>query len=355
MGYKEEEIKKLNLKYFNGKESETYAFLMVPKAILYDKEYEGLKLSEILIYSSLLERMKLGGNISGHDELGRAYVYCSLDMAQQFGHCKRSSAITALKSLEARGMIEKDTRCPGSVSRFYVKNFLINDMQKFKKQTSGAIDKKRILESAGSSDVDNFEPVQNLNYGVQNLDGGSVNFESKPVQNLDPYNNKNIKNINNNLIPIYPSKSNKQRVDGIGLDEDAWAYRECVDENIETEVLCKNYPHDAGTIRGIADLMVDVLTSSKEKMVIGGEERSTNVVKGRFMKLTRFHIEDVLDNWNKLTEPPVNPRQYLLAMLYNVSTTADAQFTAVLNRDARSNFQDLKKIDNTDCDDYMEG
>ena len=355
MGYKEEEIKKLNLKYFNGKESETYAFLMVPKAILYDKEYEGLKLSEILIYSSLLERMKMGGNISGHDELGRAYVYCSLEMAQQFGHCKRSSAITALKSLEARGMIEKDTRCPGSVSRFYVKNFLINDMQKYKKQTSGAIDKKRILESAGPSDVDNFTPVQNLNYGVQNLDGGSVNFESKPVQNLDPYNNKNIKNNNKNLIPIYPGNSNKHRDDRIGLDEDAWAYRECVDENIETEILCKNYPHDEGTIRGIADLMVDVLTSSKEKMVIGGEERSTNVVKGRFMKLTRFHIEDVIDNWNKLAEPPINPRQYLLAMLYNVSTTADAQFRAEYNKGARNNFQKTEDTDYSDNDEYMEG
>lgn len=64
------------------------------------------------------------------------------------------------------------------------------------------------------------------------------------------------------------------------MDEDAWAYRECVDENIETEALCQNYPRNEGIIRGIADLMVDVLTSSKEKMVIGGEERSTNVVKG---------------------------------------------------------------------------
>jgi hypothetical protein len=139
------------------------------------------------------------------------------------------------------------------------------------------------------------------------------------------------------------------------LDEDAWAYRECVNENIETEALCQNYPHDEGTIRGIVDLMVDVLTSSKEKMIIGGEERSTNVVKGRFMKLTRFHIEDVLDNWHKLTEPPINPRQYLMAMLYNVSTTADAQCTAVFNRDARNNFQDSEKTNNTDDEEYMEG
>ncbi|MDD6197444.1 MAG: DUF6017 domain-containing protein [[Clostridium] aminophilum] len=88
-------------------------------------------------------------------------------------------------------------------------------------------------------------------------------------------------------------------------------------------------------------------------MVIGGEERSTNVVKGRFMKLTRFHIEDVLDNWNKLAEPPINPRQYLLAMLYNVSTTADAQFKAVINKDARNNFRS-EEANNTDFDEYME-
>ena len=195
MGYKDEEIKKLNLKYYNGKESDTYAFLMVPKAILYDPEYEGLTLSEILIYSSLLELMKYVGEQSGHDELGRVYVYCSLDKAQKYGHCKRSTAVTALKNLEARGMIEKDTRFPGSISRFYVKNFLIEDAQKYKKQTSGIIPKARILESTGSVGTEFGTPVQILNHGVQNLDGGSSEFESEPVQNLDPYNNKNIKKI----------------------------------------------------------------------------------------------------------------------------------------------------------------
>lgn len=73
------------------------------------------------------------------------------------------------------------------------------------------------------------------------------------------------------------------------------------------------------------------------------------------MKLTKFHIEDVLDNWNKLSEPPINPRQYLLAMLYNVSTMADAQFKAVINRDARSNFRNTEETNNTENDEYMEG
>ena len=139
------------------------------------------------------------------------------------------------------------------------------------------------------------------------------------------------------------------------LDEDAWACRECVDVTIETDALCQNYTHAEGAIRGIVDLMVDFLTSFREKMVIGGEEQSTNVVKDRLMKLTRFHIDDVIDNWNKLAELPINPRQYLLAMLYNVSTTADFQFTAVLNRDARSNFRDSKEADNTAYYKYIEG
>ena len=97
--------------------------------------------------------------------------------------------------------------------------------------------------------------------------------------------------------------------------------------------MCHNYPDDAGIINGIVDLIVDKLTSAKDEIIVCGEPRSANSVKGRLMKLNRFHIEYVLDCWNRLAEPPRKPDQYLLAMLYNASTTSDAQLKAELNRD----------------------
>lgn len=124
-----------------------------------------------------------------------------------------------------------------------------------------------------------------------------------------------------------------EKSDGIGCDEDERAYRDVIEENINAEALCHNYPDDAGIINGIVDLIVDKLTSAKDEIIVCGEPRSANSVKGRLMKLNRFHIEYVLDCWNRLAEPPRKPDQYLLAMLYNASTTSDAQLKAELNRD----------------------
>ena len=152
---------------------------------------------------------------------------------------------------------------------------------------------------------------------------------------------------------IYTESHLVREEDRTGIEQER-ACREYVRENAYIDVLCERYPNDAGKIRGIEDLIVDVLTSTKEKIIVGGEERDSNVVKGRFMKLTMFQIEDVLGNINRLTEVPKNPRQYILAMLYNVSSTADARIQAQVNHDMRYGFRKAED-EIKDYDNCMEG
>ena len=118
-----------------------------------------------------------------------------------------------------------------------------------------------------------------------------------------------------------------------------------------TDSLCEMYPAEEAQIRGLEDLIVDVLTSTRSKLIIAGDERGIDSVKSRFMKLTRFHLETVLVNWKNLTKKPANTRQYLLAMLYNVSTTADAELQAQINEDMASGIWTKK----SDFEELMEG
>lgn len=140
-------------------------------------------------------------------------------------------------------------------------------------------------------------------------------------------------------------------MDGIRLDLDEKASRLIVREGIGTDSFCEMYPNDEAQIRGLEDLIVDVLTSTRQKITIGGDERGIYSVKRRFMKLTRFHLETVLANWNNLTKKPTNPRQYQLAMFFNVSTTAEAEFKAQINEDMASGIWTKKD----DFEELMEG
>jgi len=97
-----------------------------------------------------------------------------------------------------------------------------------------------------------------------------------------------------NLIHIYPSNSMDMQMDGMRSDDEA-ATRLYVREDIGTDEICKAYPHWESKVRGLEDLIVDVLTSKRRTITIAGEERELNVVKGRFMKLNRFQLETVMD------------------------------------------------------------
>ena len=144
-------------------------------------------------------------------------------------------------------------------------------------------------------------------------------------------------------------------MDGMRLDDEA-ATRLYVREDIGTDEICNAYPHWESKVRGLEDLIVDVLTSKRRMITIAGEARELNVVKGRFMKLNRLQLETVIDNWSRLKTTPKNSRAYLLAMLFNVSATADMQFEAECNEGAQSNYQhgDIN-YDDTEYDEYMEG
>jgi hypothetical protein len=86
-------------------------------------------------------------------------------------------------------------------------------------------------------------------------------------------------------------------------------------------------------------------------MKVAGEDRPTNMVKGRLMRLTSSKLETVIGKWGELTKRPHNSRAYLLAMLYNVSITADAEFEAKIQEDQVSNFT----VTRDDFDGLMEG
>ncbi|WP_026528293.1 DUF6017 domain-containing protein [Butyrivibrio sp. VCD2006] len=336
---------RLDLNYFYGPESDQFNFIRMPKALFFDPVYRDIVgFEEAVVYSLLLDRMNLSLKNGWYDELGRAYVHCSIDTIMEFARCKKNKAGEILKNLDAIGLIDK-VLIPGRGLKIYVKNFIPKNGQEFEKQTlekeqepiSELIEGCKEAIDGPQMPNDSDEPVYFSNDPVD-FSNRPVDFSNDPA----PKNNQGVvyfSNTNNNKINNtnnINTKSNQTlSVVGSenGCDEDEMGYAEIIRENIDLDMLLERYPYDKDFIQGLYDLILETVLCKSETIVVASNEYSTNFVKAKFLKLNYMHIEYIMDSWSKNTEKPRNVKKYLLAALFNAPSTMDACIQAEVNHD----------------------
>ena len=168
----------------------------------------------------------------------------------------------------------------------------------------------------------NFSDQKNLQVKTRNNFGSGL--VKSPVQdsyNLRPNYTNNNNTEFNNTNPI------------LSADEERMGYEAYLDEQLGIEALKADYPYDTGILDGIRELILDVICSKKKTIVIAGDEKPVNVVKGRFMKLDMEHIRYVMNCLQESTAKIRNIKQYLLAALYNAPATIDSYYRAEVSHD----------------------
>ncbi len=154
--------------------------------------------------------------------------------------------------------------------------------------------------------------------------------------------NTNIPNTNilNNYIISNPilSNPNDNTGKGIGLDKtkEREVYQDLVYENIDYDILVQEPRIDQGMLNEIAELIVDIVCSSKKTIRISGDHYPTETVKSRFMRLDSSHIEYVIDCMKNNTTYVRNIKQYLLAALYNAPVTINSYYSSLVSHDLHS-------------------
>ena len=338
----------MKFEYFNGREPISNSYMAIPKCFHSDPVLNKVSVNARYLYALLLDRMKLSAINNMVDKEGKTYVFYDWEDVHEATGLSKNTVYKLFDELDSEkgiGLIERVKMGQGKPSRIYVMRIVEAehnvDANESENQKLEKAHKFTICDSSQKEDVSEY---QELNRRGQNRDLEVTGLGSPEYQELGRNknninkNNINKNNYNNNLIRIYPSNNIAPKMDGMRSDAEETATRAYVREEIGTDVLCERFPEDEGIIRGIEDLLVDVLTSNRSKIWIGSEEREINSVKGRFMKLDNMLIEDVVASWKNLTEVPKNPRAYLLTMLYNVSTTHVAQITAEVNHGMRYGF-----------------
>ncbi len=360
--------------YFYGKESDMMSFYRIPKLLITDPYFEDLDNEAKLMYGLLLDRMSLSAKNGWYDNQRRVYIIYGQKKLMQDLHRGRNKVYDMLNALEKIGLIEREKDKKYNPDKIYVKMFI--DQESERKPRKNAVSeiqtpakKNNTVRITGPS-VKKEELCENDMFEMQTSQADSVfenqTYEASPCTDFkhDMFDSQTYACTENKHAHVCNSNTNYTEINktdysytesypicaGDEMEQDD--YREIVSRNIETDRICKDFPDDEEKIRGIESLIVDIVSSSRDSMVIGSEERDMDDIRERFLGLKRFHIEDVIANWDKLTRVPKNPRAYLLTMLYNSPTTADAQMRVQVNHDmayhnrgkATINYEELEEL-----------
>ena len=98
-------------------------------------------------------------------------------------------------------------------------------------------------------------------------------------------------------------------------------YCAIIKENICFDILCLDHPGEREMLEGIVELLAETVCSKSAYIHIAGQELPREVVRSRFLKLDKSHIEYILTSFSKNTVKVRNMKAYLLASLYNAPVT----------------------------------
>ena len=308
---------RIKLSYFYGKEAEQYSFYKIPKLLFTDDHFKKISVEAKVLYGLMLDRMSLSVKNQWMDEEGRAYIYYSLEDIMDALGCSNKKAISIMKELDMDagiGLIEKKRQGQGKPTMIYLKQFMIQDVQKCRNYTSE--------EKSFVSEVKNLHILK-----CKNAMSRSEENTCLEVKNI--HTNKN--NINNTELSNTESNHIISGNDGIGFDVEG--YTEIIKENIELDILLERYPYDRELLTGIFDLILETVLCKNKSIVVASSEYPAELVRSKFLKLNMFHVEYAMDCMRKNTSKIHNIKKYLLAALFNAPSTISGYYQAEVNHD----------------------
>lgn len=122
----------VNFSYFYGEESEQFSYFRIPRLLVRSKKFKTLSTDAKLLYGLMLDRMGLSAKHGWYDDLGRVYIYYTLDEIQTDLMCGHNKAVRLLAELDTGktgfGLIERVKQGQGRPAKIYVKKFATTDV-----------------------------------------------------------------------------------------------------------------------------------------------------------------------------------------------------------------------------------
>lgn len=364
--------------YYTGAQAEQFSFIRIPKLLLLHETFSPLSIQSKILYAVLLDRMSLSVKNHWVDSKNRAYIiYPVEEIVQDLGFT-RKKAMDVLAELETFGLVTKKRRGRGLPNYLYVMDFLSGITQqadlksRIRRDTLGTSEPgpsawgMRSTES--STSVGKPLHVRSSETGTSERPEEALEVqksasqevpkptlpevpesapleipesvlqevpESTPLKNKTYMNHTDKNQTGKANILSYPIKSSAD--DEMGSDEKRSSFvvllRKQIRERIGYEDLLISHSGDQEIIDGIVELILEVELSGKPEMVIAGDSFPAELVRERFQRLRRDHVEYVLECMNASAVRVRNMKKYLLAALLNATSTISSYYSMLVRSD----------------------
>lgn len=291
--------------YFYGASGNHFNFFQLPEDMVLGEEFREMSSDAKLLYCVMLKRVGLSFKNGWIDDKGRTYIIYTLEEAMKVFHCANQKATKLFNELEAFGLIEKTRQGQGKPNLVYVKDF------------ASRVD--TVDNSSQTHEESHVKTHENHDSGIMK------------IRTQDSW-----KSLASNRENSYISYSERDPIlsgrDTEGMSEYE-RYKEYFRTALETDILAHDDPFEKETLDGILDLMAEVCSSNKKMIRVAGDDKPTEVVKSRLMKLDSSHIQYVLACLKENTTDIKNMKQYLLTALFNAYVTISPYYQAKVNYD----------------------
>lgn len=345
--------------YYYGEEAEQFHFFRLPKRLVRDRRFARLSSDAKILYGILLDRMTLSIKNGWLDEANRVYIIYTVKEVMEELCCSERKAILLLQELDTDkgiGLIEKKRQGLGKPSLIYVKNFNSIPEESVKE----AKEKKEAGEEPGKeaqiqgedtdspTEPEDEKPKENHMPGAGTPPSKNPGKEPCPPKAQGESVPKLGESLTGSRTPAnakeapqkHPRDTDKERGSPSPLSirlaapkasqkEHYRAVWETFAENIGYEALTQNprlYGVHREEVEEILSIMADAYVSQKRSFPINGSEQPADLVRARLMRITQGHIQYVLEQYHKQTEEIRNPRAYILACLFNASTSISLHY-----------------------------
>lgn len=323
----------MEFQFYYGSQADQFSFIRIPRIIITEKSFAELSLQAKMLYSVLLDRMSLSRKNGWFDEENRVFIIYPISEIQEDLGISKKKAMNYLSELENFGLVQKKKRGFGLPSIIYVKNFMLDEqIRSMQKVTSESL--KDVVRSPKNG---TSRSVKCATRGEENGTTEVLKSALLEVPKEEALKNKTYKSdTNRSKTESNPIVSEKES-DEIRLEHNPLkmmnVYEKVIKKNIEYEILMERYPGETNLVRGILQLIVEVMMAESEKILIASEWYPTEMVKSKMMKLNYVHIDYVLLCLQKNTTKIKNIKKYLLAALFNATSTMDGYYRAEVNHD----------------------
>lgn len=265
--------------YFYGEQSNQFSFYRIPKILFTDEIFKNISPEAKILYGILLDRMSLSQKNGWTDDYGRVYIVFTVEEIMSSLGCQNQKANKLMYELERKcGLIERKRQGLGKPNLIYVKNFIDNSKSQIKKCEN---------HTSGNVIITNQEM---LNSHANNTDISNTDFSDTD----NPF---------------------------LSETDERLSYRDIIKENIDYDILIKNYPFETDAIDEMLELILDTVCSKRKYIRIAGDDKPHSVVKSQLLKITSEHISYCMDCLKESTSDVKNIRQYILTTLYNAPLT----------------------------------